>query len=82
MKSKYFREILDNDTDPINITRLCNDVSIGRAQSKYIDLGKNLEVKVKDDDASETDIKGFDVLIRCLGVYFQIMLHFVAYGTL
>lgn len=82
MKSNYFREILDNDTDPINITRLCNDVSISRAQSKYIELGENLKVKMKDDDASETDIKGFTVLIRCLGVYFQIMLHFVADGTL
>ena len=36
---------------------------------------------MKDDDASEYEIKGFAVLIRCLGVYFQIMLHFVALGT-
>lgn len=77
LKPKYFRQILDNKFDPVNIIRLCNDVLISRAQSKYIDLGKNLEVKMKDDDASEFDIKGLATLIRCLGVYFQIQLHFV-----
>lgn len=76
VKPKFFRQIFDNDFDPINITRLCNDVSVSRIQSKYIDLGKNLEVKMKDEDASEFDIKGLATLIRCLGVYCQVKLHF------
>lgn len=75
-KPQVFRSILQDDFDPISITRLCNDVAVSRAQSKYIDLGDNLEVKLKDEDASKSDIKGLVVLIRCLRVYSQIKLHF------
>lgn len=76
VKPKFFQQIFDNEFDPINLTRLCNNVLISRAQSKYIDLGKSLEVKMKDENASESDIKGLATLIRCLGVYHQIKLHF------
>ncbi|MCJ1463077.1 hypothetical protein MMC07_001682 [Pseudocyphellaria aurata] len=34
------------------------------------------QVKLKDEDAVATDIKGLAVLIGCLGVYFQVELHF------
>lgn len=41
VKLKYFGQILDNEFDPINISRLCNDVLISRAyQSKEHRLGK------------------------------------------
>ncbi|MCJ1469393.1 hypothetical protein MMC07_008026 [Pseudocyphellaria aurata] len=70
VKPKYFHQVLDNDFDPVYIIRLCNDVSISKVHLKYIDLGKNLEVKMKDEDASESEIKGLATLIRCLGVYF------------
>lgn len=33
---------------------------------------------MKDEDASESDIQGLAILIRCLGVNFQIMLHFAS----
>ncbi|MCJ1466064.1 hypothetical protein MMC07_004683 [Pseudocyphellaria aurata] len=62
---------------PVKIIRLCNDVSISRAQSKYIDLGKILEVKMRDEDASEFDIMDLATLIRYFGVYSQVKLHFV-----
>lgn len=45
-----------------------------RALFKYIDLKKNLEIKLKNEDASEHEIKGLAVLIRCLGESFQITL--------
>ncbi|MCJ1463273.1 hypothetical protein MMC07_001879 [Pseudocyphellaria aurata] len=70
VKPKYIHQVLEDEFDPVNVIRLCNDVSISRAQSKYIDLGKNLEVKMKDEDASEFDIKGLATLIRCLDVLF------------
>lgn len=76
VKPKFFRQIFDNEFDPINITRLYNGVFISRAQSKYIDLGKNFEVKMKDEDAAESNKKGMAVMIRCLGAYCQIRLHF------
>ena len=77
VKVKYLRQILNNKFDPINISRLCNDVTINRAyQAKYVDLGKNIEVKMKEDDASEFDIRGLAILMRGLLVYFQIQLQF------
>lgn len=76
VKPKHFRQIFDDNFDPVTITRLCNNITISRVQSKYIDLGKNLEVKIKDKDAFKFDIKGLAILIRCFGVYCQIKLHF------
>ncbi|MCJ1262795.1 hypothetical protein MMC22_002665 [Lobaria immixta] len=67
VKAKYFSQIFDNNFDPIDLTRLCNDVSFSRAHSKSFDLG-----------ASEYDIRGLAILIRCLGVYFQRRLHFAS----
>lgn len=77
VKPKYFRQIFDNEFEPINIIRLCKNVTISRSYSKYIDLGKNVEIQMRDEDATEYDIKGFPVFIRCLGVYFQIMIHLI-----
>lgn len=58
VKVKYLRQILNNKFDPINISRLCNDVTINRTyKSKYVDLGRNIEVKMKEEDASENDIR-------------------------
>lgn len=68
VKPKYFRQIFDNEFEPINIIRLCKNVTISRSYSKYIDLGKNVEIQMRDEDATEYDIKGFAVFIRCLGV--------------
>ena len=71
VKPKYSLQIFDNEFDPVNITRLYNDVAISRTQSsKYIGLGD--KIKMIDDDATEHDIKGLAILIRSLGVYFQI----------
>lgn len=67
VKPKYFRQIFDNEFEPINIIRLCKNVTISRS-SKYIDLGKNVEIQMRDEDATEYDIKEFAVFIRCLGV--------------
>lgn len=77
VKVKYFRQILDNKFDPLNISRLYNDVTISRSyKAKYIDLGKNIEVKMKEEDATKSDIKGLTFLLRGFFVYFQIQLHF------
>lgn len=35
-------------------------------------------IKMKDENASESDIQGLAILIRCLAVNFQIMLHFAS----
>lgn len=80
VKVNYIRQIL-NTFAQLNISRLCNDVTIFRGfQSRYIDLGKNIEVKMKEDNASELDIKGPAVLMRGLLVNFQIQLHFVEHN--
>ncbi|MCJ1264257.1 hypothetical protein MMC22_004128 [Lobaria immixta] len=76
VKPKYFRQIRDNKFDPFNISRLYNNVTISRSyKAKYIDLGKNIEVKMKEEDATESGIKGLALLLRGLFVYFQIQLH-------
>lgn len=82
VKPKYFRQIRDNIFDPLNISRLYNDVTISRSyKAKYIDLGKNIEVKMKEEDATESDIKGLALLLRGLFVYSQIQLHLLLFSS-
>ena len=77
VKVKYLRQILNNKFDPINISHLCNNVMINHAyQSKYVDLGKNIKVKMKEEDALEFDIKRLAILMKSLLIYFQIQLYF------
>lgn len=75
MKAKYFRRIFDNDFDPINSKRFCDEVSIGKAQSKYTDLGKIVEVKMKDYDASEFEIKCWRFRLGASGLPNQAPFH-------
>lgn len=82
VKPKYFRQIRDNIFDPLNISRLYNDVTISRSyKAKYIDLGKNIEVKMKEEDATESNIKGLALLLRGLFVYSQIQLHLLLFSS-
>lgn len=49
-----------------------DDLIVGRSELKYIDIAEYLEMKMKDEDSPEDDIKGLAVLISCLGVFFWI----------
>ena len=72
----YFRQILENKFDPINIAKMCSDVTLSKSTKKSINISKGLEVITGEDDASLSDIKGITHLIRCLLVYWQAVLHF------
>ena len=75
INSIYFRQILNNKFDPINISKLCTDVVLIKPTVKRVNLAKGYELIQKEDDASPGDIKGLPHLIRCLGVYWQVLLH-------
>ena len=72
----FFKQIMDNKFDPINISKLCTDVSIVKASKKSITIAKGLEIITDEDDASYTDIKGFIHLFRCLIIYCDVMRYF------
>ena len=76
----FFKQILENKFDPINISKLCMDVSLVRPTTKSIELKKGIEINTGEDDAGPNDIKGLAHLLRCLGVYWQVKLHFAHTG--
>ncbi|MCJ1348635.1 hypothetical protein MMC31_006867 [Peltigera leucophlebia] len=76
----YFKQILENKFDPINISKLCMEVSLVRPTNKSIKLKKGLEITTGEDDAGPNDVKGLAHLLRCLGVYWQANLHFAPVG--
>ena len=80
INSIYFRQILNNKFDPINISKLCTDVVLIKPTVKRVNLAKGYELIQEEDDASPGDIKGLPHLIRCLRVYWQVLLHLAPSG--
>ena len=76
INQSFFKQIMDNKFDPINISKLCTDVSIVKTSKKSITIAKGLEIVTDEDDASYTDIKGFSHLLRCLIIYYDVMRYF------
>ena len=65
----YFKQIMKNKFDLINIFKLCIDVSIVKFSKKFIIIVKELEIVINENDVSYTDIKDFIHLLRCLVIY-------------
>lgn len=51
---------MENKFDPINITKLCTDVTLVKPVTKHIMIGDGL---TKEDDAIAADIKGLAHLL-------------------
>ena len=80
IKPIWIKQISENTFDPINITKLCTDIDGVQTNSRYVKLGEGLEIATREEDGSLKDIKGIVHLIRCLGVYWMILLHFAHPG--
>lgn len=65
----FFKQILENTFDPINISKLCMDVSLLRPTTKLIKLKKGIEINTGEENSGPNDIKRLAYLIQCLGVY-------------
>lgn len=53
----YFKQILENKFDPLNIAKLCPDIVLVRPSKHTISLGKGIEVETGEEDAAAEDIK-------------------------
>lgn len=78
----FFKQMLENKFDPINISKLCIDVSLVWLTTKMIQLKKDIEINTGEDDAGPNDIKRLAHLLCCLEVYWQAKLHFAHVGIL
>lgn len=80
IKPMFFKQILENKFNSINISKLCMDVSLVQLTTKSIELKKGIEINTREDNAGPNNIKGLVHLLYCLGVYWQIKLHFAHAG--
>lgn len=69
IKPIFFKQILKNKFDPINIFKLCMDISLLQPKIKSIELKKSIKINTGADDAGSNDIKRLAYLLYCLGVY-------------
>lgn len=72
----YFKQILENKFNPLNIAKLCPDIIFTQPSKHTISLGKSIEVETGKKNAAAEDIKGSNYLARCIMVYFAAKIHF------
>lgn len=72
----FFKQILKNKFDLINISKLCIDVNLVRLTTKSIKLKKSIEINNGKENAGSNDIKGLTYLLYYFEIYLQVKLYF------